>query len=335
MTDSLSPLCIVLPPKDAEVPLLRKDWRQCVERRKRLGDIDSVKYSEDLHTPLGVDLVWDGGKAPYHLHVSCRCETYDIDGLYSTSCRIVNLFSGEKYTWSITDSDDKKVESSFATASDIRLISFPFHGGPVNFRDIGGKKSIFGGRVKQNIVFRGSQLKWPSFFEENRKFLLEKLKIKTDLDLRYDCQVVDEMALGGVSLLGKAVNYIHYTVNAYNSFTPEQCELFRKTMQTFAVRDYYPIYLHCHGGADRTGLIAFLLNGLVGVEATELFDDYELSSLSPFPRSRELEYFQRWLKGIASYSSEKLPLHEQIEKYLLSIGVTLAEISLIRRNILE
>ena len=185
------------------------------------------------------------------------------------------------------------------------------------------------------MVYRGSQLEWFHFFEENKKYILDTLKIKTDLDLRYAGQVTDEMALGGVSFLGENVRWLHYTVSAYDSFTPEQCELFRKTLQTFAVKENYPIYLHCQGGADRTGEIAFLLNGLAGVALEELYDDYELSALSPFPRARTLEYFQRWQEGIASYSSKELPLHEQIEKYFLAIGLTPEEISAIKENILE
>lgn len=38
------------------------------------------------------------------------------------------------------------------------------------------------------------------------------------------------------------------------------------------------VYLHCVGGADRTGTLAFLIEALVGVSESDLSKDYELTS---------------------------------------------------------
>lgn len=38
------------------------------------------------------------------------------------------------------------------------------------------------------------------------------------------------------------------------------------------------MYLHCVGGADRTGTLAFLIEALVGVSESDLSKDYELTS---------------------------------------------------------
>ncbi|MBR5388667.1 MAG: tyrosine-protein phosphatase, partial [Clostridia bacterium] len=40
----------------------------------------------------------------------------------------------------------------------------------------------------------------------------------------------------------------------------------------------YPIYVHCNAGADRTGTVAFLINGLLGVSFEDLTRDFELTS---------------------------------------------------------
>ena len=36
-------------------------------------------------------------------------------------------------------------------------------------------------------------------------------------------------------------------------------------MEFFAEEENYPIYFHCRGGADRTGMIAMLLRAIAGV----------------------------------------------------------------------
>jgi hypothetical protein len=41
-----------------------------------------------------------------------------------------------------------------------------------------------------------------------------------------------------------------------------------------------PIYMHCQGGCDRTGTMAFLLLGLLGASESDLAKDYELSCFS-------------------------------------------------------
>ena len=42
----------------------------------------------------------------------------------------------------------------------------------------------------------------------------------------------------------------------------------------------YPVYFHCNAGADRTGTLAFLLNGLLGVSYADLIKDFELTTFS-------------------------------------------------------
>ena len=290
---------------------------------------------QNLHFPLEVNLVWEGGTPPYILRLSGGSDRRTITGLSTKKQSLVNLLTGVKYQWSITDAAGNHAESVFYTQAGPRLIELPDKDrSPVNLRDMGGRASKYGGVVRQGMVYRGSELNYDKkFSEKNRLFMVRELKIRTELDLRYEKQIKSEKQT--FSTLGKTVVWHHYAINAYEPFTPEQNVLFRNAIRVFASKDAYPVFVHCNGGVDRTGEIAFLLNAVLGVSDAELLDDYEFSSLSVFPRPRTIAYFQRWLKGIASYSSSEKPYSEQVERYLLGIGVTQEEIAAIRANMLQ
>ena len=136
---------------------------------------------------------------------------------------------------------------------------------------------------------------------------------------------------------GKRANWVKKPVNAYppTTFLPEQNKLFRETIQVFADRQNYPVFFHCAGGVDRTGEIAFLLQMLLGLDEERAFQDYEISSLSRYPRSRNIPYFQAFLAGIAKFADPGDPLAVQVEKYLLGIGVSGEDIRQIREILIE
>ena len=327
----------VAPKKNAAVSLLRSDWKTLVEQRKKM-EYDKREMKNNLHFPLAVNLTWEGGKPPFTLEITGvrNAVTHRFEGIAERNFRVVNLMTATEYEWSVSDAAGNRVKNVFHTLPGPRLIELPDRKcGPINLRDLGGRISKFGGRVRQGLVYRGSRLNWfRTFSEKNRLFMVNELKIKTDLDLRYPGQVKKEKQ-SGIGALGSEVKWIHRPVNAYKSFTPEQNALFRDTIRVFAREENYPVYLHCYGGVDRTGEIAFLLNAIAGVSDEDLLEDYELSSLSLFPRPRTIEYFLTWQKGIASFSAADKSFSEQVEQYLLKIGLSREELNRIREILVE
>ena len=57
-------------------------------------------------------------------------------------------------------------------------------------------------------------------------------------------------------------------------------ETVAKIFEHIKEADQKPIYYHCYGGADRTGTLGFLINGLLGVSYSDLVIDFELTSYS-------------------------------------------------------
>jgi protein-tyrosine phosphatase len=95
------------------------------------------------------------------------------------------------------------------------------------------------------------------------------------------------------------------------------------------------VVVHCHGGKDRTGLVAALLLRLAGVPATAIADDYALSAVRLRPRHErwlaeaEDEAARRRIERIASTPAAAMvgvldALDEQyggVERYLLDGGL--------------
>jgi len=95
-------------------------------------------------------------------------------------------------------------------------------------------------------------------------------------------------------------------------------------------------YIHCAAGADRTGVLSFLLGGMAGVCETDLARDYELTCFarnrvnhtrnSPFPYNYapSIAYIKANFEGNT--------LSEKIQNYLIiKHGVTREQINTFRR----
>ena len=323
-----------------EVHCLAPDWREQLEAaRNREGYSEGVfGYVAGNRGELAdasllnpVVLRWHGGRPPFSVEIGGRhhlCAERRLE--------VLNLHTGAEITWRLADGDGQSAQGRFTTAAEPRLIQLPERGhGPVNVRDVGGWPWQFrgrAGRMRQGLLYRGSAVgEWLPSSETNKAFVRDVLGVKTDVDLRYAEQVKGKTG----SDLGKGVRWLCRHINAYNSFTEEQRAIWRDTVALFADASLYPIYFHCSGGVDRTGELAFLLQGLCGVPPECLFVDYELSSLAGFPRARTIPYLQEWLRQLRSFATADAPWHDIVECYLLAIGVTAAQITAIRGILMD
>lgn len=215
-----------------------------------------------------------------------------------------------------------------------------------NFRDFGGRHAAGGRRVRQGVAYRGQGLNSNSVTGEepgrNRltmndaRYLTGTLGIRTDLDLRGE----GETAGMKESPLGPGVKFIQHPSQCYRGiFTDGGKKTMAKNFRVFCDRENYPIYFHCIGGADRTGSLAYVLNGVLGVDRHDLETDWESTFYPRIPdRNPDPNHWCReshFNDGFSKYGKEGDSWNRRIELYLLDCGVTEAEIAAFRDIMLE
>lgn len=141
-----------------------------------------------------------------------------------------------------------------------------------NVRDLGGW-ACDGGTVKYGLLIRGGKLS-----AADRAVLVGQLGVQHEIDLRgkegrdpSDGDVVTESPLGGdvwFTIADKAAWYTLTPVATWQTYL--RCVI-------DAVTHREPVYFHCTSGADRTGTLACVLEGILGMSQSDIDKDYELT----------------------------------------------------------
>ena len=162
-------------------------------------------------------------------------------------------------------------------------------------------------------------------------YALHTMGIKSDIDLRSDGEC---WGMKG-SPLGKDVTWFHYSSGAYGGMqTNFGKAAFTNVFKVFLDEKNYPIDFHCIAGQDRTGAVAFIINGLLGVEEEELYRDWESTGFwNPSPAFNHKRLFDNLYAGFNKWPGKTI--NERIEAYVLSLGFTKADIAHLRDIMLE
>lgn len=302
----------------------------------------------ELSIPLPVTLQWsveakDGIPKSYTVAISKNSDMSEAK-TYKTKSQLINIYNleiGTEYFWTVTANYEKKSHTcavnTFSTA-DIAPRNL-YVKGVTNFRDIGGRKSYLGGKIRQGLIFRCGALNAGSgggtydlITKEGKKTMLEELGVKTEIDLRMAHTF--ENTGTGKSALGDSVTYIALPMD-YN--LPTWLDTFSEDISSIfalmADENNYPLFIHCSIGTDRTGMMSFLINGLLGVEEDDLYFDYMLSNFGKIGGTRNIDAIWGYINYLADFEGETLAA--RIESYLLSIGVTQPQIDSFKAIMLE
>lgn len=197
-----------------------------------------------------------------------------------------------------------------------------------NVRDLGGW-SCDGGTVKYGLLFRGGE---PSTADYN--VLVCELGIKYDLNLRGSSE-----ATWTKSPLGDDVYFVK--ADAYNWYSLANTDAWRINLRCVfdAVVHGEPVYFHCAAGADRTGTLACVLEGLLGMSQSDIDKDYELTTFysgSDTDANARRRNEDEW-KGLIAEINAKSgnTFRDKCVTFAAELGFTSAEINAYRKAMID
>ena len=219
---------------------------------------------------------------------------------------IYNLLPGQTYYYKVTATVDNNpteiINSSFTTSGQLRQI---YAEGTGNMRDLGGWATASGKPIKYGLIYRGAE--WNGEYQLTPEGIeaLRAVGMKAELDLRIDW----ESAYIKQSPLGDDVTYKRITnEDYYETGMQNRKDLYKQNLEFVfdCVKNDKPVYFHCHIGADRTGTLGVILEGLLGVNMSDLYKDYELTTFSYYETHRYKENIDGILEYINSLDGETL-----------------------------
>ena len=223
-----------------------------------------------------------------------------------TYYEIYNLIPGQTYYYKVTatvdGNDTELINSSFSTNGQLRQIKADGGG---NIRDLGGWATASGKPIKYGYIYRGAE--WNGKYNLTPKGIeaLRAIGMKAELDLRTS----NEALYISNSPLGKDVTYLRINnVEYYEGGLQNQKPIYKKNMEYIfdCVKKDRPVFFHCHIGADRTGTLAFLIEGLLGVSESDIYKDYEITTFSYFNTERLKENADGLIDFINTMDGETL-----------------------------
>ena len=262
----------------------------------------------------------------------------------TSSLDLTNLVPGREYHYKVTSSSDGKAvaQGYFKTKGLLHQVYFEPRGR--NGRDLGGWKGLGGKTVAYRKLFRGGAIHG-SRTNSAGKAEMRAQGIKAEVDLREASDVPLKSPLGeDIAFFAPGFD------EGYNTLIRDNPD---KVKETFCfvvkcLRENKPVYFHCAAGRDRTGTLAVLLEGALGVSESDMAKDYELTYFSPEDWSMSTDdngnsYYNHTIDCYSFPSIRKTifkqtdsgTYQERIVKYLLQIGVPQKDIDDLRSIMLE
>ena len=310
---------------------------------------DVSKYSGS-DSPNPVKLSWEGRASVIRISTSPDLSGYREIKVDASPASVYNLIPGVRYFYSVLTADGTILkESCVIPKGPMRMIN----GVTKNMRDLGGWKA--GDKtIRYGKIYRGARLDDIQSKPSAKAIIFDNLGLSIDLDLRG----LPPGTQGGSGeknpwTAADPIQYVniqlwHYfvpTASQYDSSVQvspgASAEVYRSTLRTILgwLKAGEVVYFHCHGGSDRTGTLAFLIEALMGVSENDLSKDYEVTYYSGSKRKRNGEsgwYFGPMVRYLRTFAPGKT-IQEQVTAWATTgeNALTVEEIEELKALLLE
>lgn len=254
-----------------------------------------------------------------------------LDG--SDICYIPNLIPDNTYYYKIEAGGETLSTGQFMVEGPVRMIYAPSIS---NIRDLGGWTVQGGLKVRYGLIFRGGEVNGLHPSNAADREVLKALGVGAEVDLRKDNNYDSGKGEVGKCAFGFAAADYFFREGGYD------CKLEHLTNAASKQRykEWFPfflnhiregkaVYYHCVWGADRTGLVSVLLEGLLGFSQEQMNKEYELTSLS-FAGLRPKSGYadgdhQKLIEKIKTYAGETL--RDKFDTYWTQeVGISMEQI---------
>lgn len=306
--------------KESEYDIVNAGVRSYLETVDYSGDPDYnqsyVSNYSGSDKPNPVKLSWEGNAAAVRLSTSPDLSGYKEIKVDASPASVYNLIPGERYFYSVVAADGSVLrESCVIPEGPMRMVN----GVAKNMRDLGGWKVADGRTIRYGKIYRGARVDDIQNNPTAKDIFLNDLGVDIDLDLRG----LPPGSQGGSAeknpwTSNDPIQYVniqlwhYFHLQAVQYPVPEisegeSADIYQSTIRTIIgwLKDNKVVYFHCHGGSDRTGTLAFLIEGLLGVSELDLSKDYEVTYYSGSNRKRNSSsgwFYKPMIKYIRTFA---------------------------------
>ena len=293
--------------------------------------------SKHISEPLPISLEWDelDDVESYSIYYGKEVDLkdgYEVKGTNEAKLDVYNSYLGINYFRVVAHYSDGSIECSPRYSYEVDS-TYPRNlkiDGMTNCRDMGGRSLEDGGHIKQGLIFRTSAT---NGWGNGRAVVPDNITNdgKEELFNHLGCITEINVNNGGSNSAGTK-NFVAanmwYDGGKHHLY--RNAEPLKKVFQTLSNEDNYPLFYHCRIGTDRTGLVAIMINGLLGVDENEIYQDYLFSNFGNIQEKRYIgdkagrDNIMNYINDLKAFPGEKL--QNKIYNFLLSIGVSAEEL---------
>jgi protein-tyrosine phosphatase len=233
-----------------------------------------------------------------------------------------------------------------------------------NFRDLGGYEAGDGRHTRPGLLYRADSLNRLTAADVEA---LRPLGLRSVLDLRTPAEIAERgrfpveahwLAWHHLPILDVTWEHVEAESRDAATFLHDQYRdmlaygepVFAAAIRTLALPGALPAVFHCAAGKDRTGLLAAMVLGALGVPDDVIVADYALTAagmerMKRWAAATNPEMYARWQSMPAVYAASEPEAmvrtladvnaaHGSVRAYVRSLGVTAAEVAELERLLL-